>query len=391
MAFVSAFTPKGLGAPTSLPVTSPRTAPVSTGPSMRFGIDLSKYGEMAKDGPAAQYYVPDPESAKPTYDGPAQPGPNSYQSRQDKYAAMTATGPASAFPGMAPREASTPSAGWKSFSKSMADKVAPTVVKMYREVGDDSFADAMDALRSLARSEPKMTGSPEVCSPSTAADKYVAECLTAQYKMLSNPMGVYSIACTEGASKLQAEESRELSNMASFRAKQVSVAQKFGSYTEARRAGFVLAKGCSYEESLVAKFPTATSAMIRGYSEAKNMCVRYNTSIEYVKECGSEDAIASAYMSNTVDMQYKQNACASGTYDVSCTDGNQAGLADFKRVQALSARFRANQMSAGAKAQAKYDAKLYARNISRCCSYEEDLFNRFPPIAASMRPVLAKY
>lgn len=72
-------------------------------------------------------------------------------------------------------------------------------------------------------------------------------------------------------------------------------------------------------------------------------------------------------------MQYKQNACSTGVYDVQCTDGNQAGLAEFKRVQALSARYRANQMSPIAKAQAKYDAKLYARNISRCCSYEEDL------------------
>lgn len=72
-------------------------------------------------------------------------------------------------------------------------------------------------------------------------------------------------------------------------------------------------------------------------------------------------------------MQYKQNACSTGVYDVQCTDGNQAGLADFKRVQAMSARFRANQMSASAKAQAKYDAKLYARNISRCCTYEEEL------------------
>lgn len=72
-------------------------------------------------------------------------------------------------------------------------------------------------------------------------------------------------------------------------------------------------------------------------------------------------------------MQYKQFACPTGVYEPACCDGNQAGLADFKRVQSMSARFRANQMSANAKAQAKYDAKLYARNVSRCCSYEEDV------------------
>lgn len=49
----------------------------------------------------------------------------------------------------------------------------------------------------------------------------------------------------------------------------------------------------------MSRFPQATKAMLRGYSEAKNMCVRYNSGISYVQNCGSDDAVAAAYMSNT--------------------------------------------------------------------------------------------
>lgn len=152
-----------------------------------------------------------------------------------------------------------------------------------------------------------------------------------------------------------------------------------------------MANGCSYEEGLIANFPLANRAVVRGYSEAKSLCVRYNTGLEYVNQCGSEEAIASAYMAKAVDMQYKARAVAGGVYSATCADGNVAGLADSKRVQALSARFRANQMGPGAKAQAKYDAKLFARSNFRSCNYEEDVFNAFPAVAASMRPLTARY
>lgn len=276
MAFVSSFTPCGLGTPVSLPSTSPRTpGHAATTMAAKFGIQLDKYAEMSKDGPASPYYSPSDETEdKPTYDGGALPDESAYAVRMDKYAAMSATGPAMAYPGMATVIPSTPSSGWTSYAGTMMSKIAPTVTKVFREVGEDAFCDYMDNMVAMARPVPKAKGSPDVCTPSVAADKYVAQCLTAQYKTLANPMGVYSPSCTEGASKLQAEESRELSNMASFRALQTDVAKKFGSYTEARRAAFTLAKGCSYEESLVAKFPTASAAMLRGYSEAK-VCVPF--------------------------------------------------------------------------------------------------------------------
>lgn len=191
-----------------------------------------------------------------------------------------------------------------------------------------------------------------------AADTYMAEnCVTAQYKAVANPTGVYSISCTEGAAKHQAEESRELSNMARFRQMQRPLNRKYFDFFEARKMATSMAHGCSYEEGMVANYPKVASAMVRGYSEAKSLCVRYNTA----------NSPEEAYMAQSVDMQYKRMAVPNGVYGVTCTDGNTAGLADFKRVQAISARFRANQMSDNAKEQAKYDARMFARSMFRTC------------------------
>lgn len=90
-------------------------------------------------------------------------------------------------------------------------------------------------------------------------------------------------------------------------------------------------------------------------------------------------------------MQYKQLACPTGEYGVTCAEGNTAGLAEFKRVQALSARFRANLMGDIFKSQSKYDARLSARTIARVCNYEEDIYNTYPATAAAMRPIINRY
>lgn len=76
--------------------------------------------------------------------------------------------------------------------------------------------------------------------------------------------------------------------------------------------------------------------MIRGYSEAKQLCVRYNIGVDYVKNCGSDEMVASAYITNTIDMQYKKNAMLFGVNTGTCADANQSGLADLQRVQATA-------------------------------------------------------
>jgi hypothetical protein len=213
------------------------------------------------------------------------------------------------------------------------------------------------------------------------ADAYIAQCATAQYRALANPAGVYAVSCTEGAAAGQADEARELSNLANFRQLQRSPGAAYADFCETRRVAITLAGGCSYEEKLITSFPVSAKAVVRGYSEAKSVCVRYNNA----------SSPEESYMARCVDGQYKAMSIPTGVYSAMCADGNTAGLADFKRVQAMSARFRANQMSTGAKAQAKYDAKKYGRTIARSCSYEEEVFNNFPAVAASMRPLTARY
>jgi hypothetical protein len=239
------------------------------------------------------------------------------------------------------------------------------------------------SLRSGPTALPKRYAESDAVVPRGArkADSYIAQCAAAQYRALANPAGVYATSCTEGAAAGQADEARELANLANMRQLQRSPLAAFADFTETRRVAITMAHGCSYEEKLVNSFPVAAKAVVRGYSEAKSLCVRYNNA-------ASE---AEKYMARCVDAQYKAKAAPSGVYSAMCADGNTAGLAEFKRVQAMSARFRANQMTAGAKAQARYDARKYARSVFRTCNYEEDVFNAFPAVASSMRPLTARY
>lgn len=353
MAFVSSFTPATLRAKT----TSPAHAAVT---SMRYGIDLARYEDMSKGGPSDPFATPPADDGpnKPTVDVPPPAGSGGYASRMGQYAAMASAGPAAAYPGMQKRVASAPSSGWTNFAAGFAP---PTVTKMFRKSGENTFADAMQAMKELAANQRAVKapgGDPRAIAGSAAADRYMAEsCVTPQYKAMANPRGVYEVGCTEGATKGQAEESRELSNLAAFRQRQRSTSQKYGDFTESRRVAINMAHGCSYEERLVSGNPQVAAAMVRGYSEARSLCVRYNNVASPAEE----------YMARSVDMQYKAKAVPTGVYTGTCADGNTSGLAEFKRVQALAARFRAGQMSAGAKAQAKYDARLFARSMFRTC------------------------
>jgi hypothetical protein len=96
-------------------------------------------------------------------------------------------------------------------------------------------------------------------------------------------------------------------------------------------------------------------------------------------------------MVSSVDRQYKALSSRWGTYDVMCTDGNTAGMAETKRVQSLASSFRTNQLPTGKKEQSKYDSRIYARSTFRTCNYEEVLFQAYPAVAASMRPTSVRY
>lgn len=214
------------------------------------------------------------------------------------------------------------------------------------------------------------------------ADKYMADCITKQYKMTAAPNGIYNVQCTEGTTRGEAEYTRNMALSAAFRLKQRSSSQKFGDFCETRRKAIIGAHGCSYEEKLLDKYPIAARAYVTSGSESKRLCFRYSAG-------ASPEEI---YMAESVDKQMKFRAVPMGVYDVICCDGNAKGVAEQKRLKGLSARFRANQMSALAKEQLKYDGAKYARTyFGHECSYEENIFNKYAAVSTSMRPSTMRY
>lgn len=209
MAFVSAFTPALRAAPAS--------AKTTLCPSMAFSADLSAYEKMST-APVSK-----DAAAAPKHDVAPPIGDVRLSTKESVYARMASTGPAGNA-ALQPRVSSAPSAGWTAFAASQAAKNAPTVTTYFRKRGEDSFADAMAVMREYATAQGKVKapgGDPGRIASSVMADRYMAEnCVTPQYKALANPSGVYSMGCTEGATSGQAEQSRELANLAAFRQKQ---------------------------------------------------------------------------------------------------------------------------------------------------------------------------
>lgn len=304
-------------------------------------------------------------------------GPNKRLLNQmlSKYAKMSETGPASIEPTTpGPGE---PSSVWMSFAKAQLRKFVPSRVDAFINP-QRTLAEMMSFLgvRASYFKTPGKGPSP------TRVDKYISQCATTQYKQTACPNGVYAVCCTEGTTKLQAEDQRTLALGAEFRARQRSAIGQYAALFETRRHAIVQANMCGYEESLSVKYPASAAAVVRGYTEARSLCYRSS----------SPNAVAEKYMAGCIDTQYKQRAVPNGIYDVTCQDGAAKGLPEFKRVQALSATFRAGQTSKLQQTNLRYEAARYARaNFAHMCSYEEDLFNRFPAVAVAMRPESSRY
>lgn len=306
----------------------------------------------------------------------------------DKYAKMNDD----ARPPPSPPSSSGMSAYYSAYVDSLKAKIIP-----FRGAKETETTAGMSVSAILAQSTPYFNilakagspafgagGDPETqigFEPDHVSDRYIAKCMTKQYKQSACPTGVYTTACTEGSTHGSADAARLAAVSAMFRMKQRSTAQKYGDFCESRRKGIILAHGCSYEESLVVRNVVSARTFVLGVSEKEGTCVRY----------AAGQSVEEKYMVQSVDMQYKALSAKWGTYDVMCCDGNTAGMAETKRVQSLSARFRSNQMSAGKKAQSEYDSRRYARSMFRSCSYEEEVFNKYPAVAASMRPQTARY
>lgn len=271
---------------------------------------------------------------------------------------------------------SKPSSIWQTYTKTIADNISPLRREMYTKYSN--YAEMMAFLTQSS----KYFATPGNGPIPTAADEYMADCAARQYKMTACPNGVYNVSCTEGTTKGQAEDQRTLSLGYSFRARQLDPVSQYGAMFEKRRLAIVQCNMCNYEEKLCVKYPASAAACITGYSEARALCYRSS----------DPNGKAERYMANCIDAQYKMKAVTGGLYGVMCQDGAQKGLPEFKRVQALSARFRAGQKSKLQKEQNRYDAAQFARaSYAHLCSYEEKLFNRFPAVSAAMRPESSRY
>lgn len=287
----------------------------------------------------------------------------------------------------------TPSSWWAAYRDSLKEKFNP-----FRGARDTETTDGKSSVSIMAYATPYYSmqikinaarfgkgGDPDsmINLPAfNTADAYMADCITKQYKTMAAPFGVYNIQCTEGTVRGQAEDSRTMALAAQFRMNHRTSAQKFGDFTETRRHAIIAANGCTYEEKLVDAYPRAARAFVRAGSEAKGVCVRY----------ANGSSAAETYMADSIDKQYKFRSITNGVYDVLCNDGNVKSMAEYKRVQALSARFRANQLPMLAKTALKYEAAKYARaHYGHGCDYEEALFNDYSAVSCSMRPGSARY
>lgn len=369
-AFVSSFSGANVSTASSLAgqAVTCRRQEASRRPVVQARYFLEKYKDMARE-----------QSGRSNF------GESSYY--LEKYDEMSGAHDSITTP-----DTTGPSAYWSSFQDLLRSKLSDYHDAEKEQTLDDirsaQIALTMPFMRERIKVFSKVFGkggdpdSMLITPPMRKGDSYMAECIKKQYKMTAAPFGIFNVQCTEGTVRGQAEESRNLALSASFRMKQRTTSQKFADFCETRRKAIIGAHGCDYEEKLLDSFPVAARAYVTASSESRGSCVR--------SAVGSSPA--EAYMSSCVDKQMKFRAVPYGVYDILCSDGNASDVAEYKRVQALSAKFRASQMPDIAKAQAKYDNAAYARDFyGHGCDYEEDIFNQYPAVSASMRPTTARY
>lgn len=207
-------------------------------------------------------------------------------------------------------------------------------------------------------------------------DEYCAKGMMQNYKRSAVPYGTYTTKCAEGTVPQQAYEKRVFSRTMAFRQAQKPINVRLREQYENRRACFILANGCSREESQFKNMPMSCATFLMGRSEALGTCYRTVT----------PTSIPEDYMAGGVRAQLTQAAHKWGVYRVGvCEDGHAKGDAEERRVVALAAEYRSNQLSAAAVTGQQYESartalKLYAH----CCHHEEEQIFEYPAVAAAM-------
>jgi len=390
MAFASSFTPsvasvrpaqraRGRSPRTPTAEMSPYAQVPSTGKDYTSGgvpassasspSGMSSYARVAiPNYVPSEPAIPTPASTAAAGASSAPPSDMSSYARPPSTTRDYTAGPAPSPTAPAPSgPPSTTSKVWSRTLDAVKEQISPTRVKVFF-AKDAAFVAPVYA-PVVQDAKPKCTR--------PLADAYMADCITKQYKALASSSGVYNVQCAEGTLPGQADDRRILALAADFRRRARPVAARFGDYFETRKRAVIAAHGCSYEEKLVSNYPTSAATYVLGQSEANRTCIRYAQNSSPEEE----------FMSYSIDMQQKMRACPNGVYTSACAEAGVKGQAETARVLALTRDFRLNQASTVEKERAKFESKKYAlAQFGHGCSYEEDMFAKYPGAAASMRP-----
>jgi hypothetical protein len=214
-----------------------------------------------------------------------------------------------------------------------------------------------------------------------AVDEYFALSARRQYISKACPSGEIGIQCIEGNTKDAPYEARTLIRQSQLRLRQLPVSVQVHNMYENRRAAIVACHGCSHEELQVIRSPKLAASMLLGQAEADRACNRYITS----------SGPAESMMVRAVENNYMKAVNGGGTFSTACTDGQAKYEAYLAQCRGKASQFRAVQYSSGAQAGAKFAARKRAITMNHICLYEENLFNKFPRMAGSMRPAFGYY
>lgn len=203
-----------------------------------------------------------------------------------------------------------------------------------------------------------------------------------QYIEKACPTGEPPLQCIEGVTSDQPYAARTLKRQSELRYFQQPQAVKSHNFFELRRAAIVAAHGCNHEEGRVVAYPKMAAAMLIGQAEADRACSRYF----------SPGTPAEKHMLRSVESQYMKAVNGSGVFGTACTDGQARYEAYLMQQRGLSAQFRAKQYPTAAKEAMKFAARKQAfAKKTHGCSYEENLFSKFPIVASAMRPTIGYY
>lgn len=97
-------------------------------------------------------------------------------------------------------------------------------------------------------------------APETVEEAAMLRYMDIQQNIAANPTGVYNVWCNEGAAKFQAEDVRVAALNTAFRQGQKSMGKLMDEKYQQKKKGYAACHNCTYEESLVSRFPAIGAA-----------------------------------------------------------------------------------------------------------------------------------